>query len=123
MYFRLPDPGAFRDLERMVAAGGDLRCDTPAHRFAADRQLTGPGDRPGLHGLDHGAPAALQSAVRIGNATAVLAVKKVEGYDVDPTLRERGRESHHKDARLVGPRSVSEDQCHTGRVTRRGGIS
>src|SRR3984893_739591 len=84
------------------AVRSDLRGETPAHRFATDRQLTGARGDPASHGLNDGAPAAFQPRVRIGNATAVLAVRKVEGDDIDPAVRQRGSEDDHEAARLVG---------------------
>src|SRR6516162_4606637 len=89
------------------AAGCDLRSDAPAHRFAAYGQR---GGFPLAYSLDHSAEAGFEPGIRIGDATAVLCVKKIERDDVDPTRRQRCRELYDEATGLTGTCSMSEDQ-------------
>src|SRR5690348_10786934 len=74
-----------------VAGAGrsNLRGDSPAHRFAADGQMTATEPRLIANAGDHRLVASLQPAVRIGDAAPLLAVKKIEGDNVDSARRQR----------------------------------
>jgi hypothetical protein len=74
--------------------------------IAADSQR---GGVPSPYSLDHGVEAGFEPGIRIGDAAAVLCVKKVEGDDVDPTRCQRGRELYDEGAGLTGAGSVPED--------------
>lgn len=90
--------------------GSDVRCDAPAHRFAANKQPLARSLDVLAYRRDDRAIACDELWKAIGDVATLFGVEKIECDDVEPALSQCAREADHERAALARPGTVREDE-------------
>src|SRR5262249_13371065 len=112
---RIPEKNQRGDV---CCSSRDLRSDSPAHRFAADRKSASIEILVISHTVNHGAITRFELVVWVRSSLAVFGVEKIESDCVDAAEGQFGSKAHHEIARLTGPGAVTQNQSDAQPVLR-----